>query len=114
MESEIPCVGAMDRPSAVGIVSGPDLSAEIGAAAPSGGLDQVGFSQEARAARPVRGGLSRLVARAWLLCGTTYRRAHLGVGWVATRRPRPAWVCPACCRETGMVPGQPVPPLVGR
>ena len=39
------------RPAPVGIVSAPDLSVEIGAAAPSGGLDHVGFSQEARAAR---------------------------------------------------------------
>jgi hypothetical protein len=40
---------------------------------------------------------------------TTYARAEMCVGWVATRRPRPAWVCPACCRETGMVPGQAMP-----
>jgi hypothetical protein len=54
----------------VGIASAPDLSIEIGAAAPSGGLDRVGITQEARAARAVRavrGRVPRLVARARLL-----------------------------------------------
>ena len=50
----------------VGIVSAPDLSSEIGSAAPLGGLDHVGFSQEARAARAVRGRLPRLAGWALL------------------------------------------------
>jgi hypothetical protein len=43
------------------------LSVGIGAAAPSGGWDRVGFSQEARAARAVRGRVPRLVDGARLL-----------------------------------------------
>jgi hypothetical protein len=38
-------------------------------------------------------------------------RPPLGIGWVATMTPFAAWVCPACARETGMEPGDPIPTL---
>ena len=41
-------------------------------------------------------------------------RPPLGVGWVATTDPFPAWVCPECTRETGMQPGDPIPVLTGQ
>jgi hypothetical protein len=38
-------------------------------------------------------------------------RPPLGVGWVATTDPFPAWVCPACARAMGMQPGDRIPAL---
>lgn len=61
------CATAKRRPLLSAYLRHPMVSVEIGAAAPSGGLDHVGISQAARAARPVRSGISRLVARARLL-----------------------------------------------
>jgi hypothetical protein len=34
-------------------------------------------------------------------CGRTFALSAHSPGWVATTKPRPAWVCPQCCRETG-------------
>src|SRR3954454_17576003 len=43
-------------------------------------------------------------------CGGTFEQTPLTPGWVATTKPRPAWVCPDCTRETGMQPGDPMTP----
>jgi hypothetical protein len=42
-------------------------------------------------------------------CGKTHPLSSQAPGWVATTEPRPAWVCPECCRATGMEPGDPLP-----
>ena len=52
----------------------PTSSIEIGAAAPSGGLDHVGFSQEARGARAVRRRIPSLLGRARLFAIGDRRR----------------------------------------
>jgi hypothetical protein len=44
-------------------------------------------------------------------CGGTFTLDAHKPGWVATTKPRPAWVCPQCCRDTGMQPGDPTPRL---
>jgi hypothetical protein len=42
-------------------------------------------------------------------CGGTFELSPHAPGWVATTTRRPAWVCPACCRATGMQPGHAMP-----